>query len=140
MGLDRELPSLCNRIQIEITSALFVEFEVMAVNVALKRRLIDASARVNGKVYDAIHSDSATMQFRKMGKVQIMAGDVCTKLIPRRNQSNAARNGRIVDAGLQILELDLIVGEAQVAVHKWNSRAIRGRIANLNASVAMRVG
>src|ERR1700716_3352472 len=80
VGIEVELRSMSNCINVEISGALFIEGEVFEMDVCFNRRLPGSAADSHREVGDAIRRQAAGLQARETGKIQVAPGKIQAKL------------------------------------------------------------
>src|ERR1700674_3800360 len=83
VGIEIELCSMSDRINVEISGALFVESEVLKMYVRFNRRLLGSAARSHREVGDAIRRQASGLQAREAGEIEVASGKIQAKLSVR---------------------------------------------------------
>src|ERR1700730_14128897 len=115
---------MSDRINVEISGALFIEGEILKMDVRLNRRLLGSAADSHREIGDAVGRQAASLQARETGEIQVTSGKIQAKLDvravdirpaeARQTDGRAAGKWSIVGAGVDVVELKLVVGDAEV--------------------------
>src|SRR5260370_1652711 len=124
---------MSDSVNVEISGALLVQREVLEMNVRFNRRLLGSAAGSHREIGDAIRRESVALQAREAGEIEVTSGKVQTKLNVgpaelgsasvrpaevRRTDGGAPGKWSIVGAGIDIVELKLTIGEAEIALQQ----------------------
>ena len=125
MGIEIELASMRDRVKVEISGALLVQREILKMDVRFDRRLLERAAGPHREIGDAIGRDPAGLQARKTGEIEVASRKIQAKLVVRPPTLDAENRGTdggapgkwsIVGTGIDVVELKLAIGEAEVAL------------------------
>src|SRR5437899_4524958 len=155
VGVEIEHPPMRDRVNVEISGALLVQREVLEMNVRFNRRLLGSAAGSHREIGDAIHRNPAGLQPREAGEIEVTSRKIQTKLSVGPAKVGRAEvrptNGRgtdggapgkwsIVGAGIDVVELKLAIGEAEITLQQRNAHSIGHSVVNLEVTIAMRIG
>src|SRR6266403_1503264 len=155
VGVEVELPSMRDRVDVEISGALLVESEVLKMDVRFNRRLLGSAACSHREIGDAIRCNPAGLQAREAGEIEVTSGKIQAKLSVgpakvgraevrptnvRHTDGGAPGKWGIVGTGIDVVELKLTIGEAEIALQQGHAYSIGHSIANLEVTIAMRIG
>jgi len=140
MSLDVELSPTRHCVHIKIARAPLVEGEILEAQMRFKRRLVGRATDACGKIGHAIHGEARRLEPRKMAEVDVAPRQVQMKFIAYGADAAAARKQSIVGPGLEVIELELVVGKTKIAPRGRNRHAISHAIAHFKVAVAVRAG
>src|ERR1700719_1278764 len=119
------------------------------MDVRFNRRLLRSTAGSHREIGDAIRRESVALQAREAGEIEVTSGKIQTKLSVRpanrrpaevrRTEGGAPGKWSIVGAGIDVVELKLAIGEAEIALQQRHAYSIGHSIANLEVTIAMRI-
>src|ERR1700682_2876412 len=90
VGIEIELCSMSDRINVEISGALFIESEILKMDVRLNRRLLGSAADSHRESADAIGRHASGLQAWEAGEIQVASGKIQAKLNVRAVDVRAA--------------------------------------------------
>src|SRR5258708_8231639 len=145
-----KLGSVSDRIHEKISGTLLVESEVLKVDVRFYRRLLESARGLHREIGDAVGRQTAGLQAREAGEIEVASGKIQAKLSLRLTEVWSAKvrqaYGRapgkwsIVGTGIDVVELQLIIGEAEITLQQRNGHAVGYAIFNFEVTIAVRVG
>src|ERR1700686_607705 len=120
------------------------------MDVRFNRRLLRSTAGSHREIGDAIRRESAALQAREAGEIEVASGKLEAKLgvrpanrrpaEVRHTDGGAPGKWSIVGAGIDVIELKLTIGEAEIALQQRHAYSIGHSIVNLEMTIAMRIG
>src|SRR5258708_23446203 len=119
VGIEIELPSMSDRVNVEISGALLVQREVLEMNVGFDRRLLESAADPHREIGDAIRRDPAGLQAREAGEIQVPSGKIQAKLgvgpaDVRRTDGRAPGKWGIIGTSIDVVGLKIAIAERDV--------------------------
>ena len=76
MGVEIELPSMGDGIEIEVTRALLIESKVLKMKVCIDCRLFGGAACSHREIGDAIRPEATGLEAGEMREAQVLSGDI----------------------------------------------------------------
>src|ERR1019366_3733285 len=115
------------------------------MNVRLDRRLLGSAAGSQREIGDAIRREPASLEARETGEIEVTSGKIQAKLVlrqiaVRRTDGGAPGKWSIVGTGIDVVELKLATGEAEIALQQRNAHSVGHAIVKLEVSISMRIG
>ncbi len=142
-------------VNVEISGALLVQHEVLEMDVRFNRRLLRSTAGSHREIGDAIRRESVALQAREAGEIEVTSGKIQAKLSVRpadvrpanvrptnvrHADSGAPGEWSIVGTGIDVIELKLAIGEAEIALQQRHGHSIGHSIVNLEVTIPVRIG
>src|ERR1700674_784892 len=141
---------MCDGVNVEISGALFIQREILKMDVRFNRRLLRSTTGTHREIGDAIHRNPAGLQGRKACEIEVTSGKIQAKLSvrpadvrpanARRTNGGAPGKWSIVGTGIDVVELKLTTREAEIALQQRHGHSIGHSIVNLEVTIAVRTG
>ena len=126
MRLKVELPSVGDRIEVEISDVFLIHGEALEMDVRFDRRLLRSSAGSHLEIGDAIRRKPAGLQARETGEIEIASGKIQAKFAlgqfvirpyqVGRINGRAPRKRGTVSTGVNVVELKFATRKAEIAL------------------------
>ena len=121
-----ELPSIGDRIDVEISDVFLIHGEALEMDVRFDRGLILSSADSHLEIGDAIRREPAGLQARETGEIEVASGKIESKFAPGQfvfrpsqvRRVNGCTPGKrsAVSTGVNVVELKFAAGKAEIAL------------------------